>query len=36
MCEAGAVLGIQVLDHLVVARRAYVSLRERGLLDGSQ
>jgi DNA repair protein RadC len=34
MCEAGAVLGIQVLDHLVVARRAYVSLRERGLLDG--
>jgi DNA repair protein RadC len=33
MCEAGAVLGIQVLDHLVVARRAYVSLRERGLLD---
>jgi DNA repair protein RadC len=34
MCEAGAVLGVQVLDHLVVARRAYVSLRERGLLDG--
>jgi DNA repair protein RadC len=34
MCEAGTVLGIQVLDHLVVARRAYVSLRERGLLDG--
>jgi DNA repair protein RadC len=36
MCEAGAVLGIQVLDHLVVARRAYVSLRERGLLDGAR
>jgi DNA repair protein RadC len=33
MCDAGAVLGIQVLDHLVVAPRAYVSLRERGLLD---
>jgi DNA repair protein RadC len=33
MCEAGTVLGIQVLDHLVVARRAYVSLRERGLLE---
>jgi DNA repair protein RadC len=33
MCEAGVVLGIQVLDHVVVARRAYVSLRERGLLD---
>jgi DNA repair protein RadC len=32
MCEAGAVLGVQVLDHLVVTRRAYVSLRERGLL----
>src|SRR5438309_3340082 len=31
MCEAGVVLGIQVLDHLVVTRRAYVSLRERGL-----
>ena len=33
MCEAGAVLGIQVLDHVVVAPRAYVSLRQRGLLD---
>ena len=32
MCEAGEVLGIEVLDHLVVARRAYVSLRERGFL----
>ena len=38
MCEAGTVLGIQVLDHLVVARRSYVSLRERGLLiaEGTQ
>ena len=33
MCEAGTVLGIQVLDHLVVARRGYVSLRERGVLS---
>ncbi|HEY6295890.1 MAG TPA: JAB domain-containing protein [Streptosporangiaceae bacterium] len=32
MCDAGVVLGIQVLDHLVVSRRAYVSLRERGLM----
>src|SRR5438105_8075267 len=33
MCEAGTVLGIQVLDHVVVAPRAFVSLRQRGLLD---
>lgn len=33
MCEAGGILGIAVLDHLVVAPRAYTSLRERGLLD---
>jgi DNA repair protein RadC len=33
MCEAGAVLGIRVLDHLVVAARGYTSLRERGLID---
>lgn len=29
--EAGQLLGIEVLDHVVLARRGYVSLRERGL-----
>ena len=32
MSRAGAVLGIQVLDHLVVTRRSYFSFAEAGLL----
>ena len=32
MSQAGALLGIQLLDHLVVARRAYFSFAEAGLL----
>jgi DNA repair protein RadC len=32
MARAGALLGIQVLDHLVVARRAYFSFADAGLL----
>lgn len=32
MTRAGALLGIQVLDHLVVARRSYFSFAEAGLL----
>ena len=32
MARAGAVLGIQVLDHLVVTRRSYFSFAEAGLL----
>ncbi len=31
MVLAGELLGIEVLDHLVLARGGYVSLRERGL-----
>ncbi len=31
MVMAGELLGIEVLDHLVLARSGYVSLRERGL-----
>ena len=31
--EAGRILGIPVLDHLVVGSRGYFSFRERGLLD---
>jgi DNA repair protein RadC len=29
--EGGRLLGIEVLDHLVIGRQRYVSLRERGL-----
>jgi DNA repair protein RadC len=32
MARAGAVLGIQLLDHLVVTRRAYFSFAEARLL----
>ncbi len=32
MARAGAILGVQLLDHLVVARRAYFSFAEAGLL----
>ncbi len=30
MVEAGALLGIDVLDHVVIARQGFVSLKERG------
>lgn len=33
--EAGKTLGIEVLDHLVIGDRRYVSFRERGLVDWS-
>ena len=33
LAEAGEILGIRVLDHVVVAERGYVSLREEGSLD---
>lgn len=33
--ESGQLLGIQLLDHLIVAGGGYVSLRERGLLKRS-
>ena len=29
--EAGRLLNIEVLDHVVIARAGYVSLKERGL-----
>ena len=32
MRDAGELLDVQVLDHLVVSRRGYVSLREAGLI----
>lgn len=33
LAEAGRLLNIRVLDHLVVARGAFVSLRQRGLIS---
>lgn len=32
LTQAGEILGISVLDHLVIAQRGYVSLRERQLI----
>ncbi|MCL6522986.1 MAG: DNA repair protein RadC [Firmicutes bacterium] len=32
LVEAGRLLGVELLDHLVIGDRAYVSLRERGLV----
>lgn len=32
LVEAGQILGIEVLDHLVIGEGRYVSLKERGLL----
>lgn len=34
MGRAGMILGVRLLDHVVVARRAYFSFREAGLWDG--
>jgi DNA repair protein RadC len=34
LADAGRILGIEVLDHVVVGDGRYVSLRERGHLDG--
>ena len=32
MARAGELIGVNLYDHLIVSRRGYVSLRERGLL----
>jgi DNA repair protein RadC len=32
LCEAGSLLGIRVLDHLIVSRKGYASLKELGHL----
>jgi len=29
--EAGSLLGVEVLDHLIIGQGRYVSLKERGL-----
>ena len=33
LADAGRLLNVPVLDHVIVARSAFVSLRQRGLLD---
>ena len=33
LAEAGALLGVPLLDHVVVAERGYTSLREEGVID---
>jgi len=32
LCEAAEILGISVLDHIITAKRGYVSFKERGLI----
>lgn len=32
LCEVGRLLGIDVLDHLIIGDRQYVSLRQKGLM----
>ena len=32
MARAGDLIGISLYDHLIVSRRGYVSLKERGLI----
>jgi DNA repair protein RadC len=32
MKESGAILGIQVIDHIIVGKEGYLSFRERGLM----
>jgi hypothetical protein len=34
--QAGEVLGIPVLDHVIVADQGFVSLRDEGLLPGTE
>lgn len=33
LCEAGRILGLPILDHLIIASRGFFSFREQGLLD---
>ncbi len=35
LARAGQILGVQVVDHVVVAERGFTSLREEGLLDAA-
>ena len=33
LCTAGALIGIDVVDHIIIGDNVYVSLKEKGLLD---
>lgn len=33
VCEAGALIGIEVLDHIIIGDNRYVSLKERGIIS---
>ncbi|MBS4031050.1 MAG: DNA repair protein RadC [Clostridiales bacterium] len=35
LCEAGRLVGIEILDHVVIGDGKYLSFREKGLLSGS-
>jgi len=32
LVEAGRILGITVLDHLIITRKGYLSMKEQGLI----
>lgn len=34
--EAGMLIGIELLDHIIIGSRCYVSLREKGIIGGRQ
>ena len=33
MVEAGRILGISVLDHIIITRKGYLSFKKEGLID---
>jgi DNA repair protein RadC len=32
LVEAGSILGIRVLDHLIISKKGHVSMKEKGLV----
>lgn len=32
LCEAGKIIGIELLDHVIIGDRKYISLKEKGYL----
>jgi DNA repair protein RadC len=32
LADAGRLMGIEVLDHIIITRKGYTSFKERGLL----
>ena len=31
--EAGSIIGVELLDHIIIGNNCYVSLREKGILE---